>query len=171
VQELNTDKSFSSTSTNIPTPDMQKNILNQMFDAASDMGFPLLDLLEAAVSVQNNELDIQNSASGILSIMSQDASVAISNGASLLNQAAEAVQAAAGKDANSNNSNDVTVASDYYNTVSTLTQQSNSDDSNVINGQSTQLSNLSQTEAQATIPTSAVTDAMSNLTSLLASTA
>jgi hypothetical protein len=154
---LSSDKVNSTTSTG----DVYTDIFNEMGDAG---GNPLSDLLIAAVSVQNNELNIQSSASGMLEIMSQDAAISTSNGESLLKTAAGNVQTAA----TSGDNNSVSSASTQYNLVSTSTQQANTDDSNVINGQSTLLSNLSQTEAQATIPTSAVTDALSGFLSLLA---
>lgn len=141
--------------------DVYNEIFNQMGDEG---GNPLCALLIAAIEVQNNELSIQSSASGMLEIMSKDASISTANGGALLQQAANNVTQAANKGDN----NAVSSASTQYNLVSTATQQANTDDSNVINGQSTLLSNLSQTESQATIPTSAVTDALSGFLSLLA---
>lgn len=154
---LSTDKVSSSAS----SQDVYNEIFNDMGDEG---GNPLCALLIAAISVQNNELNIQSSASGMLEIMSQDASISTANGESQLTAAANAVQQAA----DTGDNNKVSNASTQYNLVSTETQQANTDDSNVINGQSTLLSNLSQTESQATIPTSAVTDALSGFLSLLA---
>lgn len=165
MQEVNSNKSFVSKDSTTQTPVISGNIFTEMFNNSFSGPNPLQDLLYAAILVQNNELNIQNSASGMLEIMSQDAATATANGQKQLQTAANAVETAAA----SKDNNQVQEASDAYNVMSTFTQQSNTDDSNVINGQSTLLSNLSQTGAQATIPTSAVTDAMSSLLSLLAS--
>jgi hypothetical protein len=147
---------------NSTSSDVYSDIFNDM---GNDGGNPLNVLLLAAISVQNNELNIQSSASGMLEIMSKDAAISTANGESALETAAQAVQDAA----NSGDNNKVSSASTQYNLVSTEAQQANTDASNVINGQSTLLSNLSQTEGQATIPTTAVTDALSGFLSLLAS--
>jgi hypothetical protein len=165
VQGINSKNDFlSANKVNSTTSsgDVYTDIFNDM---GSEGGNPLSVLLLAAISVQNNELNIQSSASGMLEIMSKDAAISTANGESALKTAAQAVQTAA----DSGDNNKVSSASTQYNLVSTETQQANTDDSNVINGQSTLLSNLSQTEGQATIPTTAVTDALSGFLSLLAS--